>query len=167
MGAAACAGLLVSCAQVSDAGLVDVGTESTWSTATTQDPARVREAHTPGWSNWGEKLIADKREGANHPYYGDNLLNKGDWAYQSLPVDVSAPGPLVVRVPVPTDFDFPKDPLAFGMSTPFDQSFRWTLTSEPRLVDADGERVLELPGEVIELPQIPFEPYPRYSLWIS
>jgi hypothetical protein len=95
------------------------------------------------------------------------MIHKGDWAYQSLPVDVMAPGRMTVRVPVGPSFNFPTDPLGFAMHPPTDQSFSTGCpVGEPRYTETPTGRMLEMECEVVENSQVPFKPYPDYTFWI-
>lgn len=122
-------------------------------------------AATAAWESEGERLRADKRKVADSPY---NAGNAGDFAYQSLPVDVDAPGTYSLLVG-PLDDWWADQPTTFVVNLPTDATFwasSWTNTGV--VEGPDGLRYLsmDLTLEAQPIPDSPYERYPGMTVWI-
>jgi hypothetical protein len=131
----------------------------------TGSSGRTYLAHAAAWDREGARLREDKRKVANSPY---NAGNAGDFAYQSQPVDIDAPGTYSLLVG-PLDDWWADQPSTFVVNLPTDATFwatNWTNTGV--VTGADGLRYLgmDLTVEPHQIPDRPFEPYPGMTVWI-
>lgn len=133
---------------------------------TTSPKATVASSRV--WAHEGARLRQFKRQ-MNSKYPngkgGPGFLpgNAGDWAFESMPIDVSSPGVYVLRFgPLPNTFHYPRSPSAFALSTPWDERFAITVSGAARTVAVDGLLYFEVPVSVSQF----VAPYPDLTAWI-
>jgi hypothetical protein len=168
------AGLVfASCSSGTEVGVsADQSTTVPPSTSTTESavdpvddgptPVADNEASSERWQAEGDRLRAAKRE--DIPAGSYNASNAADFAYQSLPVDITEPGPYTVLIgPVDDWFTFPTNPSSVAMNTPGDEQFV-VLFQQGRVVDHGGQRYLE--AQLVVQERGEFAPYSGFTVWI-
>ena len=84
------------------------------------------------------KAALEEQAGALGP-----LADAGDWAYQSLPVDVPGDGDYTLEFgPLRASFNWPGSPSGFTLDQP-PSTWRFHPVSRPRIVSLSGGRYLE------------------------
>ena len=128
------------------------------------------QAHTTSkaaWANEGARLRQYKHaQNLKHKptdFPGGQLPgNSGDWAFQSLPIDIGAAGKYTLTIPVASWFDYPTSPYGFSFDTPPDATFRVMPSGAPTVHVDHGQKYLMVPvtasGRV--------SPYRGYTAWI-
>ncbi|WP_128422968.1 hypothetical protein [Frankia sp. EI5c] len=89
------------------------------------------------------ELLATPPPIAGQP--GTQIENAGDYAYASLPIDITGPGKYTIKVgPLDEGFDYPRNPTGFAFST---DGFAGQArpTGKPEMItDSDGKEYLQL-----------------------
>jgi hypothetical protein len=129
-----------------------------------------RQTSTPEWSAEGDRLRAAKKDlNARYPD-GRGAVpvgNSADFAYQSLPVDVTGTGVYVFLFgPVNPDFNWPVSPSSLTYQFPSDTSFVISPAAGadkgPTIITDSGSRFLMVSFEVKDFRAA----YPQFSAWI-
>ncbi|MGW5237550.1 hypothetical protein ACWEOW_01305 [Monashia sp. NPDC004114] len=123
------------------------------------------EASTDEWAREGTSLIAGKQAASKE---NPDMLNAGDWAYQSNPVDITGDGKYVLTFTVQKDFVISptadRPVIGVSFTYPRDQAFRIRQAGPLELTQqADGTTKLTVPFMVSDVRS----EYPGYSVWIS
>ena len=122
--------------------------------STAQTAATPPCVSAASWSNRGAELRDSKRDmNADHSatdFPGGVPENSGDWAYRSLPVDISGPGIYKFDFgPLGPDFDWPNRPsgVAFDFNPP---GFRGTIrpAGGAGIITLNGGRYFEVSFKV-------------------
>ena len=150
----------------------DVASMSTSSTvdqsASTIAPAASTSGERVGgseaWRLEGERLREAKSQQTAPE--GMNVANAGDWALQSEPINVVAPGEYIVRTgPAPDWFDYPANPQAFSFNAPQDSGYLVSILSTTVVSDG-ASRYLELRVRLEADLGREFMPYANFTLWL-
>lgn len=131
----------------------------------------IRVADTPEWQQEGARLRQFKKAqnaqgGSPVGCFGAAMpCNAGDFAYQSLPIDISGPGLYRFQFgPLGTGFDFPTSPRGVSWIFPGDATFViLPAGTDPTVMTIGGQRFLEMTFSVTEFRGS----YPRFSGWIT
>lgn len=119
------------------------------------------------WADEGARLRQFKHdENLKHQASGSPMSqlpgNSGDWAYQSLPIDITSAGSYTLTIPVPQSFDYPTSPYGFSFDSPPDVPFRVEMSGAPRVYVDHGQKYVTFPvtasGNVTS--------YGGYTAWI-
>jgi hypothetical protein len=116
-------------------------------------------AQSPAWAAEGTQL----KQGVAGMQSPDG---DGDFAYQSLPVDIAADGMYTLDFgPVDSRFNptpSPGAPFALTYDLPSDAQFKMVVEGGGTLVSLNGEQYYEAQADVTQF----VAPYPQFSAWI-
>lgn len=113
------------------------------------------------WSAEGAQLIKDVL--ASAPDTGNRTYNNGDWAYESVPIDITGNGEYIVDFgPVPASFDYPLHPTGITFDWPSDGQFSVVVNSGVDRVISHGDIYVQMRFAVSRFSA----PYTGYRAWI-
>lgn len=118
----------------------------------------AKVAQSQEWASQGDRLRADKslRRGTDPSFA--SAANSSDFAYQSMPVDVTANGTYWLRFG-PMGPAAPPD--AYAVDLPSDISFRIEIVSQ-KVQGTGSAQYLLVQARVVDMTA----PYPAFSMWI-
>ena len=129
--------------------------------------AQAQATSKVAWADEGARLRQFKHdENLKHKpsdFPGGQLPgNSGDWAYQSLPIDITSAGRYTLTIPVPQSFNYPTSPYGFAFESPPDAPFRVAMSGTAKVYVDHGQKYLTFPvtasGNVTS--------YGGYTAWI-
>jgi hypothetical protein len=118
-------------------------------------------AESPQWQAEGQRLRATKNSQAASPS-GYAVLNSGDYAYESGPIDITGDGPYTLSFsPVDATFNPSQVPFAIAFEIPPDAGFRVAL-GPASVSNVNGVLTASVPITVRNFTR----PYSQFTMWI-